>query len=79
MQIVNIHQAKTQLSKLIEKVLSKEEIIIARAGKPVAKLVPYEPDRQPRRGGEWRGRVKIAADFDLLPDELVAAFKGEKP
>lgn len=79
MQITNIHQAKTQLSKLIERVLLGEEIVIARAGKPVAKLVPYQPDRQPRRGGQWHGKVKIAADFDQLPDELTAAFRGERP
>ncbi|MBT4503428.1 MAG: type II toxin-antitoxin system Phd/YefM family antitoxin [Gemmatimonadetes bacterium] len=79
MQITNIHQAKTQLSKLIERVLLGEEIVIARAGKPVAKLVPYQPNRQPRQGGQWRGKVEIAADFDQLPDELTAAFRGEKP
>ncbi len=78
MQITNIHQAKTQLSKLIERVLLGEEIIIAKAGKPVAKLVPYEQNRQPRQGGQWYGKVKMAADFDQLPDELAAAFRGER-
>ena len=79
MRIANIHQAKTQLSKLIERVLLGEEIVIARAGKPVAKLVPYEQNHQPRRGGQWRGKVKMAADFDQLPDELAAGFRGERP
>ena len=79
MQIINIHQAKTQLSKLIEKVLQGDQVTICKAGKPVAKLVPYEQHRQPRRGGQWRGNVKIAADFDQLPKELTAAFRGEMP
>ena len=79
MQVTNIHQAKTQFSKLIERVLLGEEIVIARAGKPVAKLVPYQPECQPRQGGQWHGKVKIAADFDPLPDEVAAAFRGEKP
>ena len=79
MQITNIHQAKTQLSKLIERVLLGEEIVIARAGKPVAKLVPYEQNRQPRQGGQWHGKIKMAADFDQMPDELAAAFRGERP
>ena len=79
MQITNIHQAKTQLSKLIERVLLGEEIIIAKAGKPVAKLVPYEQNSQPRQGGQWHGKVKMDVDFDQLPDELAAAFRGERP
>jgi prevent-host-death family protein len=79
MQITNIHQAKTQLSKLIEQVLQGEEIIICKAGKPVAKLVQYEQNRKPRQGGQWRGKVKLAADFDQLPEEITAAFRGERP
>jgi prevent-host-death family protein len=79
MQMTNIHQAKTQLSKLIEYVLQGEEVVICKAGKPVAKLVQYEQNRERRRGGQWRGNVKIAADFDQLPEELTAAFRGERP
>ena len=77
MQITNIHQAKTQLSKLIERVLQGEEIIIAKAGNPVAKLVPYQANKQPRVGGRWRGKVKMAADFDELPEGLARLFLGE--
>ena len=58
MHITNIHQAKTQLSKLVERVLEGEEIVIGRAGKPVAKLVPYERPVQSRQGGQWRGQVQ---------------------
>lgn len=79
MHITNIHQAKTQLSRLIERVLQGEEIVIGRAGKPVAKLVPYERSVQPRQGGQWRGQVEIGDNFDELPEEIGAAFRGEKP
>ena len=79
MYITNIHQAKTQLSRLIERVLQGEEIVIGRAGKPVAKLVPYERSVQPRQGGQWRGQVAIEDNFDELPEEIAAAFRGEQP
>ena len=79
MEIYNIHNAKTHLSKLIERVRKGEEITIGKAGKPVAKLVPIYRDSEPRRGGQWQGRVKIAADFDELPEEITAAFRGETP
>lgn len=72
--MANIHEAKSQLSKLIERAEAGEEIIIARAGKPVAKLVAYRERRGSRRGGQWRGKVQIRADFDELPDDIAAAF-----
>ena len=71
---VNTHEAKTQLSKLLRRVESGEEVIICRAGKPVAKLTPYAPVGQPRQLGLWRGKVKIAEDFDELPEDLLKAF-----
>jgi prevent-host-death family protein len=74
---VNVHQAKTHLSSLLERVEQGEEIIIGRSGKPVAKLVPYREAGGPRRPGGWKGRVRIAADFDELPPELAAAFRGD--
>ena len=74
MAIANIHEAKSQLSKLIERAEAGEEIIIARAGKPVARLVAYRDGGGSRRGGQWRGKVKIRADFDELPDDMAAAF-----
>ena len=79
MHITNIHQAKTQLSRLIERVLQGEEIVIGRAGKPVTKLVPYQRSVQPRQGGQWRGQVAIEDNFDELPEEIAAAFRGEQP
>ena len=79
MRIVNIHEAKTQLSRLLEQAVAGEEILIARAGKPIARLVPFEGSVQPRRPGRWQGQVTIAADFDQLPDDMAAAFRGELP
>jgi prevent-host-death family protein len=72
--VVNIHAAKTHLSRLIERVEAGEEITLARAGKPVAKLVPYTTRRQPRRPGLWKGRVTIAPDFDAPIPEIDEAF-----
>lgn len=79
MDIINIHQAKTHLSRLLDRAAAGEEIVIARAGKPLARLVPLEPDGPPRVLGVWAGQVSIAADFDDLPDDLAAAFGGETP
>ena len=77
--VVNIHEAKTQLSRLVERAAAGEEIVIARAGRPVAKLVPLSRQLQPRRLGVWRGRVKIDPGFDSLPEAVAAAFRGERP
>jgi len=74
MIITNISQAKAQLSALIEKVLSGQEVIIGKAGKPVAKLVPYKHTGQPRKPGALRGKIKIADDFDELPKDIAVAF-----
>jgi prevent-host-death family protein len=78
MERANIHEAKTHLSRLVERAASGEEIIIAKAGKPMAKLVPYREDEGPRQPGYWRGRVEIREDFDTLPDDVAAAFRGER-
>ncbi|MBC2717496.1 MAG: type II toxin-antitoxin system prevent-host-death family antitoxin [Desulfobacteraceae bacterium] len=74
MQIANISEAKAQLSALIEKVMAGEEVIIGKAGKPVARLVKYENNRKARRPGALNGKIKIADDFDELPDDLAKAF-----
>ena len=79
MQIINVYDAKTHLSRLLDQVAQGEEIIIARAGKPLAKLVPYREDDRPRVPGSWRGRGRIAPDFDELTPDLAAAFEGEAP
>ena len=61
---VNIHNAKTHLSRLIERVEAGDEIVIARAGRPVARLVPYRRRREPRKAGFWKGQVWLADDWD---------------
>ena len=61
---VNIHEAKTHLSRLIERVEAGEEITLARAGRPVARLVPYPRRTSPRQPGLLRGRIRVAEDFD---------------
>ena len=73
--IVNMHEAKSTLSKLVERVASGEEVVIAKAGKPVAKLVKYEQPR-PRRLGGLEGKIWIADDFDEPDEELIALFEG---
>jgi len=74
MNLTNIHQAKTHLSKLIERVAAGEEIVIGKAGKPVAKLVPYTKEEGTRTLGVWKGKVRIAEDFDELPEDIAEAF-----
>jgi prevent-host-death family protein len=80
MRMVNIHTAKTHLSRLVNEVAAGEEIVIAKAGKPVARLLPFEHRRQPREPGLMKGQIWIADDFeDPLPEEIMAAFRGERP
>jgi prevent-host-death family protein len=80
MKLVNVHAAKTHLSRLIEQAAAGEEIVIAKAGKPVARLVPFAPRREPRQPGLMKGKIWIAEDFDEpLPEEIMAAFRGERP
>jgi prevent-host-death family protein len=74
---VNIHQAKTHFSRLLQRVAAGEEVTIARAGVPVARLVAIEPKpKKIRPLGFARGEVWIADDFDTLPDDLLKAFYG---
>ena len=73
---VNIHEAKTHLSRLVERVAAGEEITLARAGRPVARLVPYRARREPRRPGIWKGRVLIGPDFDEPLNEFHRALKA---
>jgi prevent-host-death family protein len=79
MKISNIHEAKSQLSKLIESALAGEEIIIAKAGKPLVRLIPYHEPIEPRIPGAWEGKVAMSDDFDdELPPELLANFLAEE-
>ena len=79
MQITNISDAKASLSRLIERVLQGEEVVIGKAGKPVVKIVPYDLDETPRKlgAGNWKGKIWMADDFDDLPDDILQLFAGE--
>lgn len=78
MTTVNIHAAKTQLSRLVDAAAKGEEVVIARAGKPVARLVPFEPAKKPDRVlGTLEGKLNTSDDFDApLPDDVLALFEG---
>jgi prevent-host-death family protein len=75
--LVNIHEAKTHLSRLVEQAAAGEEIIIGKAGRPMARLVPYVAPRERRLSGALKGKLWVADDFDRTPDWLVEAFDGE--
>lgn len=73
---INVHEAKTQFSRLLARVEAGEEIIIMKAGRPVARLVPLAPKPEPRPLGLDAGRFKVPEDFDEpLPPELLAEFE----
>ena len=77
---VNIHEAKTHLSRLIEAAERGEEVIIARSGKPAVRLTPVEGPGKPRIPGALKGRIRVSDDFDApLPEEILSAFRGERP
>ncbi len=77
MNPINIHEAKTQLSKLIEYVEAGEEVVIARAGKPVARLVSFAPLKPVRKAGALKGKIRISDDFnDPLPQDILDYFEG---
>ena len=78
MQITNISEAKAQLSALIERVIAGEEVIIGKAGKPVARLLRYERNRQARQPGALKGKITIADNFDTLPEDIATAFGMEE-
>ena len=72
---VGMHEAKTKLSQLVERAEAGEDIVIARNGKPVARLIPVAPGNSMAAiYGTWRGRVRMADDFDELPDDIADAF-----
>ena len=77
MRTVNIHAAKTQLSRLVEAAAAGEEIIIAKAGKPVARLCPLAEQKKKRVLGRLRGKIVVPDDFDrLCEEEIEALFEG---
>ncbi|HWF85751.1 MAG TPA: type II toxin-antitoxin system Phd/YefM family antitoxin [Vicinamibacterales bacterium] len=75
MKTVNLHAAKTHLSRLVDEAVAGKEVVIAKAGKPMVRLVPVAPKRRRTGFGEMKGRIWIADDFDApLPDDLLRAF-----
>jgi prevent-host-death family protein len=76
---VNLYEAKTHLSELVERAARGEEVVIAKAGEPKARLVPLARPVKHRKPGDWKGRVVISPDFDApLPEEILAAFEGRR-
>jgi antitoxin (DNA-binding transcriptional repressor) of toxin-antitoxin stability system len=79
MVVRNISEAKAELSALVEAVQNGSEVIIAKAGKPVARLVAFHGPAQPRTPGSMTGEIWIAPDFDSLPDDMAEAFGMKDP
>jgi prevent-host-death family protein len=75
-ELVNMHEAKTTLSRLVERALAGEEIVIARNGKPLVRLTPVPTQRPERTPGRSKGRIWIAPDFDVMSDEELADWEG---
>jgi prevent-host-death family protein len=75
--VVNIHAAKTHLSRLLERAEQGDETVIARAGRPIARLVPYRPSERARTPGVWRGRMHILPGFDELDADIARLFGTE--
>lgn len=76
--LINIHDAKTHFSKVINQVLKGDDIVIARGGKPLVRLVPYTEETEVRHGGQFRGLIHISDDFDApLPEDLLKHFYGD--
>lgn len=80
MPVFNIHDAKTQLSRLLEKVQAGEDVVIAKAGRPIARIIPFEePKRRVAPPGAMEGEGWIADDFDAPTDELFDDLRGAVP
>ena len=79
MEIIDIDEATARLSRLVERALEGEVIVIARAGRPAVRFVPIRESDTPRQGGQWKGKVRIAEGFDELPEDLARAFEAELP
>jgi prevent-host-death family protein len=79
-KVVNIHEAKTHLSRIVEEVAAGKEVIIAKAGKPMARLSPIAPSVKKKKLGLLKGKIKIAGDFNApLADEVLGSFEGRQP
>jgi prevent-host-death family protein len=78
MPTVNVHAARSQLSRLLDAAVAGEDVIIARAGRPVARLVPVEQKNAPRELGILTGKLRVPDNFDdALPEDVIADFEGQ--
>ena len=77
MHTVNMHEAKSSLSRLVEEAVAGEDVIIAKAGTPLVKLVPLKRDTTPREPGKFKGKITLSKDFEKTPEDVVSAFEGE--
>lgn len=75
-EIINMHQAKSSLSRLVERALAGEDVLIARNGEPLVRLVPLRKNREPRVPGRSKGRVWIAPDFNAMSEEELEGWEG---
>jgi prevent-host-death family protein len=77
MKLTNMHDAKSKLSQLVAEVVEGEEVVIANSGKPVARLIAYQTVPPTRKPGYWKGKVRMAANFDdyMDPSELIPSLK----
>ncbi len=76
-KVVNMHEAKTTLSRLVDQALKGDEVVVSKSGRPLVRLVPVARTLKARCPGRWKGRVSIARDFDGLPKEILDAFEGK--
>lgn len=75
MQTVNMHEAKSRLSALVNAALDGEEVVIAKAGTPLIRLVPYQSQTTPRKPGRLKGLIKTSPDFDDIDDDITEMFE----
>jgi antitoxin (DNA-binding transcriptional repressor) of toxin-antitoxin stability system len=75
--LVNMHEAKSKLSALAEKVWQGEAVVIAKAGKPYIDLLPHKGPRKKRQPGRYKGEIEMAPDFDATPPEVIRDFEAE--
>lgn len=76
MHTINMHEAKTKLSSLVEEAIAGEDVIIAKAGTPMVRLVPVQRDTTPRIPGRFKRKISLATDFEQTPAEVIDAFEG---
>ncbi|MFJ2694394.1 type II toxin-antitoxin system Phd/YefM family antitoxin [Pseudomonas sp. NPDC087336] len=73
---VNMHEAKSQLSQLAERAWQGDKVVIAKAGKPYLDLLPHVETPRARKPGRLKGKIRISADFDKTPEDIIAGFEG---